>query len=123
MEDTITTIYCLCDDFLVAYGWTDDPRTDCPIAQVMTVALVAATYYGGKIEISRLFLKGRFFSRMLSKSRLNRRLHAISEEVWQALFAVLAAAFKATNAPQEYVVDSLPVPACDNIRIRRCRLY
>jgi hypothetical protein len=22
-----------------------------------------------------------------------------------------------------YAVDSLPVPVCDNIRIRRCRLY
>ena len=123
MEDTITTIYCLCDDFLATYGWADDPQADCSTAEVMTVVLVAATYYGGKIEISRLFLKGRFFSRMLSKSRLNRRLHAIPEALWQALFTVLAGAFKATNVTQEYIIDSLSVPVCDNIRIRRCRLY
>lgn len=71
-----------------------------------------------------LYLKShRIFSRVLSKSRLNRRLHAIPEAVWQALFAVLAASFKATNESQEYIVDSFPVPSCDNIRIRRCKLY
>ena len=27
------------------------------------------------------------------------------------------------NPEQAYVVDSLPVAVCDNVRIRRCRLY
>lgn len=123
MEDTILTVYCLCDDFLSAYGSPDDPQATVSTAEVLTVALVAAIFFGGKIEISRLFLKERYFTTMLSKSRLNRRLHAVPEPLWQALFSVFAAAAKETNATQEYVVDSLPVPVCDNIRIRRCRLY
>ncbi len=42
------------------------------------------------------------------------------------LFELLAQAFKErTNDPEfrTYAVDSLPVPVCDNIRIRRCRIY
>jgi len=51
------------------------------------------------------------------------RLHEVPEAVWQALFKVLADVHKQLNQSQEYAVDSLPVPVCDNIRIRRCRLY
>jgi Transposase DDE domain len=41
------------------------------------------------------------------------------------LFVLLAESFKRRekNPEQAYVVDSLPVAVCDNIRIRRCRLY
>lgn len=62
---------------------------------------------------------------MISKSRLNRRLHAIGIGLWQGLFAVLAELFKQRNSERTYAyaVDSLPVAACDNIRIRRCLLY
>jgi len=124
MEETVTLIYCLCDEFLCAYGYTDDPQAEVTTAEVMTVPLVAATFFCGNQERGRIYLKShRIFSRVLSRSRLNRRLHAIPEEVWQALFAVLAASFKATNETQEYIIDSFPVPVCDNIRIRRCKLY
>jgi len=124
MQDTITTIYCLCDDFLSAYGYQDDPQAEMSTAEVMTTLLVACAFYSGKVEISRLFLAQHgYIPHMLSKSRLNRRLHAIPEEVWQALFGMLAGVFKATNPTQEYVADSCPVPVCDNIRICRSRLY
>jgi hypothetical protein len=87
-------------------------------------ALVAATYYGGRIERARLYLKQHgYVPRTLGKSRLNRRLHAIPEEVWQALFSVLSGSFRAPNEAREYIVDSFPVPVCDNIRIKRCKLY
>jgi hypothetical protein len=35
----------------------------------------------------------------------------------------LARAFKEHNANQTYIVDSLPMATCDNVCIRRCRLY
>lgn len=37
----ITTIYCLCDDFLKAWGHTDAPQAKITTAEVMTVAFVA----------------------------------------------------------------------------------
>ncbi len=50
MDDTITTIYCLCDEFLKAIDHRDDPQVRLSTAEVMTVPLVAATFFGGNID-------------------------------------------------------------------------
>ena len=124
MDDTITTIYCLCEEFLKATGHRDDPQAYLSTAEVMTVALSAATFFGGNVDRSRLFLHEHgYMPTMISKSRLNRRLHSIPQPLWRTLFDLLAATSKESEASQEYVVDSLPIPVCDNIRIWRCRLY
>lgn len=56
MDDTITTIYCLCDDFLKAINRRDDPQLRLTTAEVMIVPLVAATFFAGNIDKTRLFL-------------------------------------------------------------------
>jgi len=127
MDDTITTIYCLLDDFLKAIRHRhDDPQTRLSTAEVMTIPLVAATFFGGNIDHTRRFLhEYGYMKKMISKSHLNRRIHAIEPTLWRVLFELLARVFIERNDPefQRYAVDSLPVPVCDNIRIRRCRLY
>ena len=124
MQQQIITLYCVCADFLKAYGYLDDAQAQMSTAEVMTVALVAATFFVGNQELSRRFLQEHgYIPTMLSKSRLNRRLHQIPDTLWQALWFVLGEAAKQSNPTQEYVVDSCPVPVCDNIRIKRCRLY
>jgi hypothetical protein len=123
MDDTMTTIYCLCEEFLKATGHRDDPQAYLSTAEVMTVALSAATFFGGNVDRSRLFLHEHgYMPTMISESRLNRRLHSIPQPLWRTLFDLLAATSKESEASQEYVVDSLPIPVCDNIRIWRCRL-
>ncbi len=117
MDDTITTIYCLCDEFLKAIGHRrDDPQTQLSTAEVMTIPLVASTFFGGEIERARRFLNEYgYMPKMISKSHLNRRLHAIEPTLWRMLFELLAQTFKKRNEPnQTYAVDSLPVPVCDN---------
>jgi IS5 family transposase len=124
VQEKIITIYCLCADFLIAYGHRDDPQVQMTTAEVMTVALVASEFFVGNQERSRIFLKEHgYLPNMLSKSRLNRRLHAIPDTLWQAMFSLLAEAVKQSNPTQEYIVDSCPVPVCDNIRIFRSRIY
>ena len=124
MQEKIITIYCLCADFLIAYGYRDDPQAQMSTAEVMTVALVATEFFVGNQERSRIFLHEHgYIKRILSKSRFNRRLHAVPDTLWQALYALLAEIAKATNPTDEYIVDSFPVPVCDNIRAIRCRLY
>ena len=124
MDDTITTIYCLCDDFLKAINRRDDPQVRLTTAEVMTVPLVAAAFFGGNIDETRRFLhEYGYMPKMISKGRFNHRLHAIEPWLWQGLFALLAEVFKQHNPEQTYAVDSLPVAVCDNIRIGRCRLY
>ncbi len=124
MEDTIITTYYLCEEFLKATGHQDDPQVRLSTAEVMTVALVAAAFFGGNVEVSRSFLDDYgYIKKAITKSRFNRRLHAIDSSLWQQLFDLLAEVFKQCRPEQTYVVDSLPVAVCDNIRIRRCKLY
>ena len=124
MEDTITTTYYLCEEFLKAVGHRDDPQVRLSTAEVMSTALLAAAFFGGNIEKARSFLdEYAYINKAISKSRFNRRLHAIDPHLWRALFDLLAEAFKQSHPDQTYVVYSLPVPVCDNIRIRRCKLY
>lgn len=116
--------YCLCDEILKALGHHHDPQARMTTAEVMTVVLVAAAFYGGNWESARVYLKEHgFIPRMLSKSRLCRRIHAVPPEAWQVVAAILAEVHRAADASEEFLVDSLPVPVCANIRIRRCRLY
>ena len=122
--ERIITIYCLCDDFLRAWGHTDVPQAKMTTAQVMTVALVASALFGGNQERSRCFLREHgYIPNMLCKGNFNRRLHEVPEALWQALFALLAQVHARGNESQEYAVDSLPVAACDNYRICRSRNY
>lgn len=124
MEDTITTTYYLCEELLKAVGYRDDPQVRLSTAEVMTIALVAAAFFGSNIEATRSFLdEYGYINKAISKSRFNRRLHAIDACLWRTLFDLLAQTFKQSRPEQTYVVDSLPVAVCDNIRIRRCKLY
>ena len=133
LSGQLTTIYCPCDDLLRAWGHADDPQATMTTAGAMITAgamtTALAALFDGNQERSRCFLKGHgYIKRMLSRSRLNRRLYAAPESAWQPLSGSPADAHRqvggsdAGEAP-EYAVDSLPVPVCDNIRIRRCRLY
>ncbi len=124
MQDTILTIYCLCDDLLKAMHHHDDPQTRFSSAEVMTVPLVACACFGGNMALTRRFLHGQgHFRHTLSASRFSRRLQALPRNVWQVLCGLLGHTFQKHNSSGAYVVDSFPVPVCDNIRIRRCKLF
>jgi hypothetical protein len=124
MDDTIITTYYLCEEFLKAIGHNDDQQARLSTAEVMSVALLAAALFGGNVQASRSFLdEYGYIGKAISKSRFNRRLHAIDPSLWQQLFDLLAEVFKQNNPDQGYVVDSLPIAVCDNIRIRRSKLY
>ncbi len=115
MDDTIITTYYLLEEFLKATGHRDDRQVRLCTAEVMCSALVAAAFFGGNIEKARSFLdEYGYIEKTISKSRFNRRLHAIDSHLWRALFDVLGETFKQSHRDQTYVVDSLPVPVCDN---------
>jgi hypothetical protein len=88
--------------------------------------LVAATFFSGNVDKTRRFLhEYGYMKPMISKSHLNRRIHRIEPTLWRVLFELLARVFIERNDPefQTYAVDSLPVAVCENIRIRRWRIY
>lgn len=123
MDEEIVTLYCLCDDFLKSRRHREDPQRQMCDAEVMTTALVAMRHFGGNLDKARRWLQApTYVPGMLSKSRLTRRVHAL-EETFQALFSVVGELWKRCNPETLYLVDSFPVPVCDNVRISRCRLY
>lgn len=122
MIDHTTELYCIIDDLLKAIGHHEDSRRSMSDSEVLTTAIVAAFYFGGNVEHSRRFLHGTgLVPRMLSRSRLNRRLHAVAE-LAHTLFHQLGSVLKQMSISTHYLLDSFPVAVCDNIRIARSRM-
>jgi hypothetical protein len=123
MDTEIVAIYCLCDDLLKAMHHVEDCQCRMSDAEVMTTAIVAARYFGGNIEHARGLLGQRtYIPTMLSRSRLNRRLHRVKTS-FLSLFAALAEEWKTRNSQLLYAVDTFPIAVCDQYRILRARLY
>ncbi len=90
MVEEIIFIYSICHDLLREIGFVDDTQCKMNVAEVMTVALVSAMYFHGNHSLARRFLKAHYYiHNMLSKSRFNRRVHAIDFDLWQIVFSVL----------------------------------
>ena len=124
MELEIIKIYCICEDLLNAVGYQDDPQSRMSTAEVMTTALTAARFFAGNHEAARNFLfESGCIPVMLSKGRLNRRLHRIPESLRRLLTEICARTAHDCNPLKIYLIDSFPVPVCRNIRIKNCRIY
>ena len=66
-------------------------------------------------------LENGLIPQMLSNSRFNRRLHAIADLIY-TLQHQLGQVWMQLNEESEYLLDSFPVPVCDNIRIGKSKL-
>jgi DDE family transposase len=123
MDETIIATYCLCDDLLKALHHKEDLHCQMSNAEVLTTALTAALFFRGNHESARAMLKQHgYISHMLSKSRFSRRLHRLRDTCC-ILFNMLGQVWKTLNTNAVYIIDSFPVAVCDNIRIRRAKLY
>jgi hypothetical protein len=123
MDDKIIATFCLCDDLLKTIHHQEDSQCQMNDAEIMTTALIAALYFRGNHESARALLKQYgYIPQMLSKSRFSRRLHRI-KDIFIILFHLLGKIWKTLNTEAIYVIDSLPVTVCDNIRIRRSKIY
>lgn len=123
MELQIISFYFFADEVLKASHLYDDPQAKMVNAQIITAVLTAAHFFGGNHRKTSNFLKTHgYIPNFLSESHFNRRLHRIPSYIWEKLFSVLAEHFKQTHVSNEYVVDSFPVPICENIRIFRSKI-
>ncbi len=126
MNDQIIAIYCLCDDYLKSIETSEFKRNDQKMsdAEVMTVMIIATRFFYGNIERARLLLKEYgYIPQMLSKSRLNRRIHAIADEIWENMLEFSHRYSSYYYAEKDFIVDSFPVAVCHNIRINRCCIF
>jgi len=123
MDDKIIATFCLCDDVLKAMHHQEDRQCQMNNAEIMTTALVASLFFRGNQESARAMLRQHgYIPHMLSKSRFSRRLHRI-KALFLVLFDLFAHIWKTLNKEAIYVIDSLPIAVCDNIRIRRSKIY
>ena len=123
MDDKIIATFCLCDDLLKAMHHQEDRQCQMNDAEIMTTALIASWCFRGNHESARAMLKQYgYIPHMLSKSRLSRRLHRM-KDIFIVLFDLLAQTWKTLNTDAIYVIDSFPIAVCDNMRIRRSKIY
>src|SRR5574337_541976 len=123
MVREIITIFYICDEYLKAIGHNDNKQSRISTSEILTIAIVAAKFFGGNYEVSRCFLLSHSYINTISKSRFIRRLNATKREIFQGLFATMAQSFKVANTDGDYILDSFPIPVCSNIRIMRCKIY
>ena len=123
MDTQIVIIFCLCDDMLKALHHIEDTQCQMADAEVMTTAIVAVLYFRGNFRLASQYLcEYGYIPKMLSRSRFNRRLHRIAD-LFLALFLRLGEHWQNLNEQSVYVLDSYPIPVCDNYRIPRSRIY
>lgn len=123
MDGQVEAIYCIICDILKALNYQEHKQREMTDAEVITTAIIAMINYGGNFEKARIYVKEKnYIKKMLSKSRFNRRLHAVSG-LLQKVFAVLGEAWKSLNESSIYIIDSFPIAVCDNIRIAHSQIY
>ena len=123
MDLQIILVYCLCADLLDELEHHENEQCQVSDAEIMTIGIVAALYFGGNYTLARAMLKEQgYIPVMLGKSRFSRRLHRVKHH-FLTLFNILGEVWKAESEENIYVVDTYPIPVCDNIRISRCKLY
>jgi len=124
MDIKIILVYCICSDFLKHIEHTGRVAQKMSDDEVLTFAIVSAMFFCGNHERTRVFLKEYgYIPNILSKSHLNRRLHAFDESFWRQLLYQLSQSLLHFEKTKEYAVDSFPVSACDTPRITRAKIF
>jgi hypothetical protein len=116
-------LYCLCDELVKSFHLKDDPQSKMTHAEVMTFALAAALYFQGNFSRTRLFFQSHhYFKTIVSKSKINKKIHRIPHDLWIQIFYI-AREVTCCSKSNEFIIDSFPVPVCQNARTWRCKLF
>jgi len=120
----ILCIFYICDEILKQVDFKNKCQAKMSTSQILTVFIVAPRFFSGNQNRACLFLQELgYIKYMLSKSRFNRRLHAIPETIFEIILATLGKIHQLSNPGHEYAIDSFPVAVCQNIRIWHSRIY
>jgi hypothetical protein len=123
MEEEVIFIYCLADCVVNAVSLSDHPQSLMSHAEIITFVMISALYYRCNYAITRKVISyHRYFSHLISRTRLVRRIHQIPPIVWQVMFLICKSILK-TSENKKLIVDSFPVASCQNNKIFRCKLF
>ncbi len=73
----------------------------------MTITTVAAEFFTGNQQAALNFLSSHGYIKTFSKSRFNRRLHALPDTLWQLSLFALSQVHQKTNVERAHIVDTL----------------
>ena len=122
MKNKTIAIYVFIDDLLKKIGHKEPICRKTTDAEIIIVALISGLFFHGHIDNAINFVKSHgYMPNMLSKSRFNRRIHAIYDLVIN-LFFKISVVIKKHSITSEYSIDSFPAPICENIRIARSKI-
>lgn len=113
----IITVYVVVDEVLKVLAHESDSRAVVSDAEILTVALVAARYFQNRHESALVVLQSQAYIPRLSLSRFNRRLHAL----WSQLWDVSSYLSDLWVEGSVFIIDTMPLPACQWARRKRCR--
>lgn len=118
------TTFVICDEILRIMGVKNDPQSKMSNSEIMTFTIIAAKYHYSNHRIASLMCKKtRLFPRILSSSRMNRRIHNIPWHIWVAVFRILALIFKNNFNKNSFAVDSFPISSCQKCRIDQRKIF
>ncbi len=118
----IIGMYVVSEETMSALGHTSHQLARVSDAEVLTVAVVAAAFFGNHHERTLAVLRATgYLPHALSTSRFSRRIHALAD--WLALLLDVRGDLFAHGqaAIADFIIDSMPVPVCKRVRARRCR--
>jgi hypothetical protein len=122
LEGKVIAIYCIIDDMFKGIGHKEHSKRKLSDSEVITTAVVSALYFGGHYDNARGYMKSKnLCPNMLEKSRFCRRLHALNDLLVMMFFQV-GEYLKTMAGASSYIIDSFPIPVCDNMRISRCHI-
>lgn len=124
METYVTTVYVIADEIIRILKIQDDPQSSMSNSEIITFAILTAKFFAGNYKMARyLCLKMGLFPKLLSNSRLNRRIHKISWSCWEAIFRFLALLARNDSNATYFAVDSFPVSYCQKNRIDKRKQF
>lgn len=121
MEDFTIAIYCFLDDILLIMQKPNAPSRKMSDAQVLTTALAGAYYFGANLTVARDYLQSHHGFEFAHKSTFTRQLHQLAFTL-EMIFRALGQTLGQLNSESRYMIDSFPVAAYRNIRIKRSKL-
>lgn len=124
MDTFATTVYVITEEVLRILNVQDNHQSIMSNAEIITFAIVTAKFFSGNCKMARYMCQRiHLFQKILSNSRLNRRIHNISWDCWIAIFRFLSVIAKQAENTCYFAVDSFPIMFCQKSRIDRRKCF
>lgn len=116
----IISVYVVCDTLQQAVLGPMKYNPKMTPAEVVTVAVVAARFFGNNLERALVIMIATGYipkQRALSISRYNRQLHKQADFLTFCMLTLM----ELSITGEAFIIDSIPAPVCKRVRARRCR--